>query len=172
MTILRILSLSVHMLVTFQGCFYLGAQNAFKIPPGRYNTYIILILKILHLCYLCLIAFMFYRQGHISHQRLRPFSLKYDEVTFPATSTDINPYELRYFQPLHELLQAGVPGKQFDLFQVKQKQEKNMGEVERWKLKQPSRTYQHLHDCSKSHPYTKACCLKVRLKKQKCNTFL
>lgn len=77
---------------------------------------------------------MFYRQGpHTSHQRLRPFSLKYDEVTFPVTSTDINPYELRYFQPLHELLQAGVPGKQFDLFQVKQKQEKmhgGSGEVE------------------------------------------
>ena len=42
MTILRILSPSVHMLVTFQGRFYL-AQNAFKIPPGRYNTYIVLV---------------------------------------------------------------------------------------------------------------------------------
>ena len=43
MTILLILSPSVHMLVTFQGCFYFGAQNAFKIPPGRYNTYIVLV---------------------------------------------------------------------------------------------------------------------------------
>lgn len=62
-----------------------------KLHQVAYNTYIILILKILHLCYLCLIVSMFYRQGHTSHQRLRPFSLKYDEV---------NPCDFNWHQSL------------------------------------------------------------------------